>query len=1119
MFKKVLVANRGEIALRLVRAVHDLGAASVAVYADDDAQAPHVRLAGEAVALGTGGPAAYLDIPRVIAIAKQAGCDAVHPGYGFLSERADFAQACAQAGLAFIGPTVEQLSLFGDKARARALAQQCGVPLMPGSEGAVTLDQARAFFAAQSSAGEARNHAGETRNHAGVMIKALGGGGGRGMRAVVDAADLPEAYARCVSEARAFGVEGVYVERLMLNARHIEVQVLGDGSEAMSLGERECSLQRRFQKLVEIAPSPTLSETLRAQLVQAALEMARAVNYRSLGTFEFLVDETSKELPFVFIEANPRLQVEHTVTEEVTGLDLVQLQIAVAAGATLASLGLDAKRPPQAQGFAIQWRVNAETLDAQGNARPSSGALDRFDLPSGPGIRVDTHGVAGATPSPHYDTLLAKVIVHSRGLVFADAVRRSQRALAECRIEGLATNLALLRALAARPEFEGQRVHTRFLEGELPALLVEAEALGTAWIAGRARNDSHTVIPAPDQVRGFSTRDPGLQVSDGLTAINAPMAARLVQLDADVGEIVAAGAQIAVLEAMKMEHVLHAATSGRVVGLRAEPGDYLSEGQLLVLMEPADGEAAQTQDHARADPDAIRPDLQRVIDRHAFLLDERRPEAVAKRHAQGGRTARENIAHLCDDGSFIEYGALAVAAQTRRRSMEDLIANTPADGMVTGIGTVNAKDFGPEKSRCVVMAYDYTVLAGTQGMRNHHKKDRMLALAHQLKLPVVLFAEGGGGRPGDVDMPIVAGLNNHTFSQFAALSGKVPVVGIVHGRCFAGNAALLGCADVIIATQASNIGMSGPAMIEGGGLGTFKPEQIGPSSVQSRNGVIDVLVGNEEEAVLAAQRYLSYFQGPVAHWGCADQRALRHAVPENRLRVYDVHTVIRGLVDTGSLLELRAGFGAGMVTALARIEGRPVGLIANNPRHLGGAIDVDAADKAARFMQLCNAHGLPIVSLTDTPGFMVGPEIEAQAQVRHVCRMFVMAAHLSVPFFAVVLRKGYGLGAQAMTAGGFDAPVFTVAWPTGEFGAMGLEGAVKLGFRKELEAAAPGPEREALYQKLVAQQYENGQAMNMAATLEIDAVIDPAETRSWLVRGLASATHKEPSGARYVDTW
>jgi acetyl/propionyl-CoA carboxylase alpha subunit/acetyl-CoA carboxylase carboxyltransferase component len=1078
-FRRLLVANRGEVALRLVRAAADLGIESVAVYADDDVHAPHARQAQAAVALGAGGPGAYLDVARLLAIAREQGCDAVHPGYGFLSERADFARACAEAGVAFIGPTPEQLALFGDKARARVLAVRCGVPVMPGSDGPVTLEQAQAFFAAQGP-------------DAGVMIKAIGGGGGRGMRAVLSAAQLPEAHARCSSEARsAFGVDGVYVERLMPRARHIEVQVLGDGRTVVALGERECSLQRRFQKLVEIAPSPMLPAALRERIIEAALQMARAVDYLSLGTFEFLVDERSADLPFVFIEANPRLQVEHTVTEAVMGLDLVQLQIAVAAGTSLTALGLQA--PPPCQGFAIQWRINAETIDAHGQARPAHGRLDRFDLPAGPGIRVDTHGFTGAEPSPHYDTLLAKLIVHSRSADFAAVLRRSQRALAECRIEGLPTNLRLLEALAHREEFATQAVHTQFVEQHLAELLQ----------GGAAGADGHAAAEEAGDRR----------------VVRAPMPARLVQLDAQPGQVIAAQAQIAVLEAMKMEHVLHAPFAGRVVQVQATVGDPLREGQVLVLLEPVEGDVAAAQAQAAVDLDTVRPDLQRVLDRHALTQDAARPEAVARRHAQGGRTARENIADLCDAGSFIEYGQLAIAAQTRRRSIDDLIRNTPADGLVSGIGTVNGADFGPEAARCIVMAYDYTVLAGTQGMRNHHKKDRMLALAHRLKLPVVLFAEGGGGRPGDVDMPIVAGLNNHTFSQFAALSGQVPVVGIVHGRCFAGNAALLGCADAIIATEASNIGMGGPAMIEGGALGRFRPEEIGPSHVQSAGGVIDVLVKDEAAAVGAARRYLSYFQGATTRWQCADPRRLRHAVPENLLRVYDMREVMRDLLDSGSLLELRAGFGAGMVTALARVEGRPVGVMANNPQHLGGAIDTEAADKAARFMQLCNAHGLPIVSLTDTPGFMVGPDVEAQAQVRHASRMFVVAAHLTVPFFAVVLRKGYGLGAQAMTAGGFDAPVFTVAWPSGEFGAMGLEGAVKLGFRKELEAAAPGAERDALYRQLVAQQYENGQALNMAATLEIDAVIDPAQTRSWLLHGLQSATRPAAPAHGFVDTW
>jgi acetyl-CoA carboxylase carboxyltransferase component len=623
--------------------------------------------------------------------------------------------------------------------------------------------------------------------------------------------------------------------------------------------------------------------------------------------------------------------------------------------------------------------------------------------------------------------------------------------------------------------------------------------------------------------------------------VHAPMACTVIEVRVSVGQSVRAGQPLLIVEAMKMEHEICAEADAQVLSVSARAGELVAEGELLMGLVVGDGRGPHPNPlhgprrgpfvahgegatlplplgEGRGEGSAQRADLREVIERHAFTLDANRAEAVAKRHALGLRTARENVAALCDEASFVEYGALAFAAQRSRRSLDELIVNTPADGMVTGIGSVNAAQFGPEASRCVVMAYDATVLAGTQGMRNHQKTDRMLGIALQQKLPVVLFAEGGGGRPGDTDMPVVAGLHITSFASYARLSGQVPVVGIVAGRCFAGNAALLGCSDVIIATTRSNIGMGGPAMVEGGGLGVFTPEQIGPSDVQSANGVIDVLVEDEVEAVEVARRYLSYFQGAIAEWTEGDATLLRNALPENRVRVYDMHSVMQGVADTGSLLELRAGFGAGIFTALARIEGKPVGLIASNPAHLGGAIDADAADKAARFMQLCNAHGLPLVSLVDTPGFMVGPEIERQAQVRHVSRMFVAAAHLRVPFFAVVLRKGYGLGAMAMTGGGFHAPVFTIAWPSGEFGAMGLEGAVRLGYRKELEAAPEGPQRDALYQRHVDEHYTKGKATNMAATLEIDAVIDPAETRAWLARGLASARIGERRVGG-VDPW
>jgi acetyl-CoA carboxylase carboxyltransferase component len=608
-----------------------------------------------------------------------------------------------------------------------------------------------------------------------------------------------------------------------------------------------------------------------------------------------------------------------------------------------------------------------------------------------------------------------------------------------------------------------------------------------------------------------------------MNALRSPLAAQIVQWQVAPGDRVRQGDVLVILEAMKMEHELRAEAPGRVLELLFAPGESVQQGDVLLRAEAAaptaTAPAPAAQEAARPGPAVLRPDLQRLLDREARTRDAARPEAVARRHAQGLRTARENIADLCDEGSFIEYGALAVAAQRQRRSEEDLIAHTPADGMVTGIGSVNAASHGTERSRTAVMAYDATVLAGTQGMRNHQKTDRLLGVALAQRLPVVLFAEGGGGRPGDTDMPIVAGLHVGTFAAFARLSGQVPVLGIVSGRCFAGNAALLGCCDVVIATQGSNIGMGGPAMVEGGGLGVFRPEQIGPSPVQHANGVIDVLVDDDAQAVAVARQYLSFFLGPVAGGRAPDAQALRDVVPENRLRVYDTRVAMAGLVDEGSLLPLRTGFGVGIHTALARIDGRAVGLMANNPLHLGGAIDADAADKAARFMQLCNAHGLPLVSLVDTPGFMVGPDTEARAQVRHVSRLFVVAADLRVPFFSIVLRKGYGLGAMGMTAGGFHSPSFTVAWPTAEFGAMGLEGAVRLGYRKELEAVEKGPLRDALFERLLAQQYANGSALQMATTLEIDAVIDPALTRDWLVRGLAGAKVAEPRPGRFIDTW
>ncbi|MGW1559693.1 carboxyl transferase domain-containing protein [Streptomyces sp. NPDC002144] len=1028
----VLVANRGEVAVRVLRAAAEAGLRTVAVYEEgDDA---HARLADESVPVN-----GYLDGDALLAAARSTGCDYLHPGYGFLSEDAEFARRCAEAGIVFVGPSPEVLAVFGDKTRARELAVEVGVPVLEGADGP---DGARDLLADGP-----------------VMVKAVGGGGGRGMRIVRRAEALDEAWERCRSEARqGFGRDALYAERLLEGARHIEVQVVGDTTGAVThLWDRDCSAQRRHQKLIEIAPAPELPDAVREKILDRALLLARAARCSSLVTFEFLL----RGAEFWFIEANPRLQVEHTVTEEVTGVDLVEVQLRVAAGATLGELGL-AEPPARPRGFAVQARVNGE----------GAGRITRFDVPTGPGVRVDTAIRAGAEVGLRYDPLLAKVIAHVPHGGVEAAGARARRALGEFGVEGVRTGIPLLRELLARPRFWA---HTGVV-GEVAGTVVGPE------------------VPSVER------------------AVVAPLAGTVVSLDVSSSEPVRPGQQLLVLEAMKMEHVVRAPGSGVVRALHARAGETVGEGSPLVTLDEVTGADARAAAEERADPDAVRPDLAEMIERHAVGLDENRPEAVAGRHALGRRTARENIEDLCDPGTFTEFGALAIAAQRRRRSLEDLIRSTPADGMVTGTGRVDGRP-------CVVMSYDYTVLAGTQGLQNHRKTDRMLELAEERGLPVVLFAEGGGGRPGDTDTTSVAGLDVSTFQRMGRLSGSVPLVGIVSGRCFAGNAALLGCCDVVIATPDATIGMGGPAMIEGGGLGVFRPEEVGPLSVQVPNGVVDVAAADEPEAVRVARRYLSYFQDRQGSWEAPDQRLLRQVVPENRRRAYDMRAAVTGLADTGSVLELRPGFGVGVLTCLVRIEGRPLGLLASNPAHLGGAIDRDAADKAARFLQLCDAFGLPVVSLCDTPGFMVGPDAERTATVRHFARLFVTGANLRVPLVSLVLRKAYGLGAMAMMGGSTRAPLATAAWPSGEFGGMGLEGAVRLGYRKELAAIEDPAERVRAFEERVAELYERGKAVNAAAALEIDAVIDPAGSRGWILAALERCPVPRPGHRPFIDTW
>ncbi len=1087
---KLLVANRGEIAVRILRAAAELGIPTVAVFPEDDVGSLHTGKAEEAVNLTGAGTAAYLDMEQIIAVARQSGCDAIHPGYGFLAENAAFAGRCGEEGLKFIGPRVETLELFGDKARARVAAAAAGLPVIRGLDHAVSIEEAAAFL---DGLNDGR----------GMMIKAIAGAGGLGIRVVESVDELEVAYEHCRSEAEAaFGNGDLYVEEFITRARHVEVQILGDLHGAVAhLGECECSIQRHFQKIVEVAPAPELADDLRDRIIDAALRCADSVGYANAGTFEFMVDASGRndEQPYAFIEANARLEVEHTVTEGVTGVDIVQAQLRLAEGASIAELGLDAPHLRKPRGYAIQARVCMETIAEDGSIHPSTGTLAVYEVPSGPGVRTDGFGYSGYRTSMSFDSLLAKVIGHSSSPNFSDTIAKTVRALSEFRIEGVDTNIPFLQNILARADFVVGDIHTRFVDEKITEL---------AASSATSRRFVEPVGGAPVIAAASAEEDQGPEGPEGSIGLTSPIQGTIVHVEVVIGDEVRVGQLVAVVEAMKLQHDITADRSGVVCAVSMSTGDVVREGYPVVFINEMDVEGGPMEADAAVDPDHIRGDLKETLDFKLRAFDEFRAEDVAERHAQGRRTARENIADLVDEDSFKEFGLL-VARQT-------------AGALVMGAGSINGDRFDDEYSRVMVLHYDAMTKGETQSSIGEYKQDRMYDVAYRYRVPVVLFSEGLGtlgnfGRRGGRQV----GIDTTMFTEFAKLSGLVPLVGVNTGHCYAGNAALLACCDVIIATENSTLGMTRPDLIEGG-PSSYTPEEVGPMSMQSPNGVVDILVKDDAAAVATVKKYLSYFQGPVDHFEVRDQRPMRHIIPEDRVRTYDMCDILDTLADEGSILELRKDFAHGIITALIRIEGKPVGFVSNNPAYLAGAVDSDGADKACRFMQLCDAYDIPVLTVMDCPGIMVGPNHEREALVRHSARLFNVGANLSTAMFGVVVRKSYGLGVQTMCGASSLVPFFTVAWPTAEFAGMNIDGGIKLSSRRELMDIKDPDERKAAYERKVAQGYESARAINAGNNYGIDDIIDPADTRAWLVRGLKSlpplpvrTEKKRPC----IDTW
>ena len=848
---KLLVANRGEIAIRIIRAGAELGIPTVAVYPQDDAGSLHTGKADEALAIRGAGTTAYLDIERIIGAAKNSGCDAIHPGYGFLAENAKFAQRCLEEGITFVGPTVELLLLFGDKARARTAAATAGVPILRGLDHAVSVDEAKSFLA-------------ELGPNRAMMIKAVAGGGGRGSRLVEDADEIDATYDKCRSEAEAaFGSGDVYVEEFIQQARHIEVQILGDGKGGIAhLGERECSAQRRFQKLIEVAPAPCLNDKLRRKIIDAAVRLANKVNYTNAGTFEFLVDCSSSDQRFAFIEANARLQVEHTVTEEVTGVDLVKAQLRLTQGSTIADLGLAEEQAPR--GYAIQARVCMERVREDGSIHPTTGTLSAYEAPSGLGIRTDGFGYNGYETSLLYDSLLAKVIGHSPSPDFADTIARTSRALSEFRIEGVETNIQFLQSILEQPEFASGSLHTRFVDQELHRLATQSSVDRPRYVTPVGAG------PRSGAVGGEEDADRPVG-PDGSVGLPSPIQGTIVAIDVAVGQEVRKGQTVAVVEAMKLQHDIQADQSGVVCEISMSVGDIVKEGYPIVFIHESEIEGGEIESSASDELDQLRGDMQELNNRIAENLDAMHAEAVAARHADGRRTARENIADLLDDGSFREFGPAT--------------SGSIDGGSVIGFGSVNADLFGEERSRVALIHNDISTTTTTNGA-GHYKQEPVHELVHDFQVPLVIFSEGEG-KPyvGPQGFQLGVGMDTQLYSEFAKLSGLVPLVGITTGQCFGPNATLLACCDVIIATRTATIGMGGgPAVVEATGMGKFTPEEIGSMSFQVENGNVDILVEDDAAAVRTAKQYLSYFQGNVGHWEAPDQRRMRHIIPENRVR-------------------------------------------------------------------------------------------------------------------------------------------------------------------------------------------------------------------------------------------
>jgi acetyl/propionyl-CoA carboxylase alpha subunit/acetyl-CoA carboxylase carboxyltransferase component len=1083
---KLLIANRGEIAVRIIRAAADMGISTVSIYPSDDAKSLHVHKADESILLDGRGVAPYLDIKGIVNAARLSGCDSIHPGYGFLAENAEFAQACHDAGIIFVGPMVETLELFGDKVRARDVAAENDVPVLVGSSELGSVDEANAFL---ESLGD-----GST-----MILKAVAGGGGRGARAVSDASELKSLYAEATAEAmNAFGDGTLFAERMVTRARHIEVQILGDGSGAVSnFGERECSIQRRYQKVVEVAPAPNLPDGLRTRIIESAQRLAAAVHYRSLGTFEFLVEATdlSDDSEFFFIEANARLQVEHTVTEAVTGIDLVEAQLNIAAGSSLSDVGLEQSYVPAPRGFAIQARVNLETVTPDGRVLPSIGTLSAFDPPTGPGVRTDTFGYAGYTTSPSFDSLIAKVIGHSRSNDFEDAIRRTYRALSEFRIEGVSTNLEFLQNLLLHPDFGAMKIHTRFVDEQIATLASSSNGSHPKRFAEVA-DAAVVAVPTTVIVDG----------PDGTIGVTSPSQGIVAELNVAKGDSVRKGDQVAVVEAMKFFHSVSAESSGVVRMIAIEEGDAVLEGQAVVFIEEMDeadlGAPASSKTEATERNIGWDAELDELELRTSLAHKMGGENNVAFHKGRGKLTVRERIDALVDPGSFEEIGTLAGSATYDADG--NLTGFTPANTVI-GVSKINGR-------KVMVNGGDFTIRGGASDANVGNKTAYSERMAIEWRVPFVRLLDAAGGsvrtfeQIGHTYLPNGPG---HDMSPH--LLPVVPSVAAVMGSVAGLPAVQAALAHFsVMVRNTSVLFAGGPPVVKAAFGIDITKEELGDASVQVyKSGVVNNLAESEADAFDMIRQFLSYlpdsvyemppYEEPTDDRNRRDE-SLKNVVPRDNKTVFDPRPILESILDKDSIFEIAPNFGAGRITVLARVNGYPVGVMINDSRVDGGATDIKAAEKIIRFIEMCETFHLPIINLADDPGFMIGLESESAGMLRVGARLHAVMADTKTPWLTFVIRQIFGV------AGGCHIRLSGMhrrySWPSGNWGSMHIEGGVDAAYRREIaESDDPDAKREEIQDRLK----QLASPFRTAQTFLVEEIIDPRNTRPLLCDFVESA--------------